>query len=443
MADDTDDRSLRDEMAARLLASGGALPTSAFGRLGRTASIAVRARRLLGRLDGGAASDADVDRIGELVASLGALKGVAMKMGQILSYIDVAAPDELRQALSALQTHSPPMPLAQVVAQIEAELGDRAGALLAGLEPVPVAAASIGQVHRATLPDGRRVAVKVRYPEIDRAIASDFRPAALGGRLAALIYPGARVDGMIAEARTRFLLECDYRHEAAMQRRFGALYAGHPVIVIPAVEDALSAERVLTTGWIDGLGLDGFLAAGPDQATRDRLGEALFEFYLGTLFRHGLYNCDPHPGNYLFLPGGRIALLDHGCARDFEPAFVARLARLARAVHADDRAALEASFLELGMVKPGQRYDFAAARDLVRGFHGSLLRDEHAPVDLGEARSMRQVMGSKRALMKLALPGEFLFLFRIRFGLLSVLARLGARARWRQLEERYLAAAPA
>jgi predicted unusual protein kinase regulating ubiquinone biosynthesis (AarF/ABC1/UbiB family) len=378
-----------------------------------------------------------------IAKTLGELKGAVMKVGQMASIAQDVLPKELSDALGKLQREAPPMDYEHIAAQVERELGAAPDLLFKRFEPEPFAAASIGQVHRATLPDGRRVAVKVRYPEIDRAIASDFRPAALGGRLAALIYPGARVDGMIAEARTRFLLECDYRHEAAMQRRFGALYAGHPVIVIPAVEDALSAERVLTTGWIDGLGLDGFLAAGPDQATRDRLGEALFEFYLGTLFRHGLYNCDPHPGNYLFLPGGRIALLDHGCARDFEPAFVARLARLARAVHADDRAALEASFLELGMVKPGQRYDFAAARDLVRGFHGSLLRDEHAPVDLGEARSMRQVMGSKRALMKLALPGEFLFLFRIRFGLLSVLARLGARARWRQLEERYLAAAPA
>jgi predicted unusual protein kinase regulating ubiquinone biosynthesis (AarF/ABC1/UbiB family) len=176
------------------------------------------------------------------------------------------------------------------------------------------------------------------------------------------------------------------------------------------------------------------------QTDPDRIGEALFEFYVGTLYRHGLYNCDPHPGNYLFLDDGRIAMLDYGCTREFDRSFVARIAALTRAVQLDDRVALEASFRELGLV--GRRYEFETARSLMRSFYGPMLRDEWCSMSQGDARPLADLLRSKRELTTLPLPGEFLFLFRIRFGLMSVLARLGARANWFQLE-RQLAIGPA
>jgi predicted unusual protein kinase regulating ubiquinone biosynthesis (AarF/ABC1/UbiB family) len=362
-----------------------------------------------------------------------------MKAGQLMSYIDVALPEELRAALSVLQTHAQPMPFEQVRRILRAELGARGDELLASMEETPLAAASIGQVHRARLADGTRVAVKVQYPEIDRAIEADFGPAAAGSRLASLLYPGARVDSLLREARERFLEECDYLHEASCQRRFAETFAGHPVLRVPEVHESFCSRRVLTTRFMEGEGLEAFLARAPAPEERDRLGEALFEFYVGALFRHRLYNCDPHPGNYLFQREGTVVMLDYGCTRVFEPAFVRKLATLTRAVHRDTSDALHASFLELGMVREGQRYDFETARGLVRAFYGPMLRDESQVIDLGEARDMRQVLESKRQLMKLTLPGEFLFLFRIRFGLMSVLARLGARANWYRLEEAYVA----
>ena len=127
-------------------------------------------------------------------------------------------------------------------------------------------------------------------------------------------------------------------------------------------------------------------------------------------------------------------MLDYGCTREFESAFVDKLAELTRAVHRDERKRLHRAFLDLGMVQDGRPYDFDTARGLMRSFYGPMLRDVVQPIDLGEAMSMRQVFDSKRELMKLRLPGEFLFLFRIRFGLMSVLARLGARANWYRLE---------
>jgi predicted unusual protein kinase regulating ubiquinone biosynthesis (AarF/ABC1/UbiB family) len=437
--------SLKAMLVKRLLGTSARLPTTAIGRLGRTAGAALRSGRLLLAAGRRAAQDdpsLEFEAIAKVVDSLGALKGIAMKAGQIMSYAGVALPDELRTALSVLQTHSPPMPQEQVRAILRAELGEHAAELLAHWEDTPLAAASIGQVHRARLGDGTRVAVKVQYPEIEQAIEADFRPAAVSSHLASLFSPGAKIDALVREARERLLEECNYLHEAHAQQRFSELFARHPVLRIPAVYARLCTRRVLTTAFMKGEGLDDFLARRPSQKVRNRLGEALFEFYVGALFRHRLYNCDPHPGNYLFQPEGTAVILDYGCTQEFEPAFVRRLAGLTRAVHLDSREALHAAFVELGMVREGQRYSFESARGLVRAFYGPMLRDEVQTIDLGEARGMRQMLESKRQLLQLTLPGEFLFLFRIRFGLMSVLARLGARANWYRLEEKYTKAAP-
>lgn len=436
----TDGReSLRDELARRLLADRKRLPTSSIGRFGRTGATGLRiSRAMLAKPRGGADGDIDVEAIAKIVGSIGELKGIAMKMGQIMSYIDVALPAELRDALSVLQTHAQPMPIERVHHILREDLRERAGDLLATLEATPIAAASIGQVHRAQLPDGQWVAVKVQYPEVERAVANDFKPAAIGSMVASIVYPGAKIDAFIAEARARLLEECDYLHEAAAQRRFAALYDGHPVIVVPAIHDAYCSQHVLTSNWLSGSHFKEYLADNPSQEARDRVGQALFDFYVGSLFEHGAYNCDPHPGNYLFLEDGHVGMLDYGCTREFTEAFVDKLARLTRAVHSDEREQLHRSFVELGMVRENSSYDFDVARGLVRAFYGPMLHDSVQRVDLGEAMSMRRAFEGKRELMKLHLPGEFLFLFRIRFGLMSVLADLGARANWYQLERRWV-----
>ncbi len=429
--------SKKQQLAERLLAASGKLPTSSLGRLRRTAGAALRSGRLVLGSRGQPDANLDEESVARVVDALGQLKGIAMKAGQLMSYVDIELPEELGEALSVLQTHAQPMSPERVRALLRDELGGRADALLDRLQPVPLAAASIGQVHRATLSDGTRVAVKVQYPEVAQAIRADFGPAAIGVRFISLIYPNARAADFLQEARSRFLEECDYLHEAACQARFAELFADHPRLRVPAVHTDLCSQRVLTSEYIAGAGFDDFLDSNPSQRERNEIGEALFEFYIGTLFKHGLYNCDPHPGNYLFQPDGHVAMLDYGCSREFEPAYVDKLARLTSAVHSDTREALEACFIELGMVREGQTYDFGTARDLVRSFYGPMLQDRVQRIDLGEAMSMRRLVDRKRELMKIGVPGEFLFLFRIRFGLMSVLARLGAEANWYRLEQSY------
>lgn len=431
------------ELKDHLLGGDEEMPTSSVGRIGRTALAALRSARAIRKQQkraqrGDLDPSSEMEAMVKLVTSIGKLKGIAMKMGQIMSYIDIALPEEFQSALSVLQTHAQPMPFARVSEIVEADLGQLAGELMAQMEERPLAAASIGQVHAARLPDGTEVAVKVRYPEIDRAIANDFGAASFGSRMATLFYPNARVDEFISEARQRFLEECDYELEADRQQRFAQLFAEHRLISVPRVHPRYCSRSVLTTTLVHGQSFEEFLHSDPSQQERDRIGEALFEFYIGTLFCHGLYNCDPHPGNYLFLCDGRVAMLDYGCTRQFEPAFVDKLAGLTLAVHDDDQQSLHRAFVDIGLVSEDRDYDFDTARGLVRGFYGPMLRDEHQPVDLGEIRDMRGIYRAKKELLKLSLPGEFLFLFRIRFGLMSVLARLGARANWYRLERRYV-----
>ncbi|HEX4385006.1 MAG TPA: AarF/UbiB family protein, partial [Myxococcales bacterium] len=165
----------------------------------------------------------------------------------------------------------------------------------------------------------------------EAAIAADFRSAQIGKVLVGLLAPGSNVDQVVVEAKARFLEECDYAAEQRNQARFGTLFANDGSIVVPAVHPDWSSGRVLTTAWQDGRGLDSFVEHAT-QEERDGAGRALYQFYIGTLYRHGLFNADPHPGNLLFRYDGRIAVLDYGCVRAFDSETVAALIALSRTV---------------------------------------------------------------------------------------------------------------
>jgi predicted unusual protein kinase regulating ubiquinone biosynthesis (AarF/ABC1/UbiB family) len=421
----------RRRLIEALLAGSGEVETSRWKRLGSTAWTLFQSRDILGEaLDWGLLGGAD--GVDDVVARLGQLKGVAMKTGQLASYLDLDLPDEVQDAMAALRTHAQPLSIDRVRSILREDL-DGADALLTNLEADPMAAASIGQVHRSRLPDGTPVAVKVQYPGIREAIANDFEAGAIGPKIVETIAPGAEVQSFHDEAREVFLAECDYEREARMQTRFRHRYADHPTIGIPEVFPERCSRRVLVTELVDAPGFEAFLDADPPQPVRDEIGRALFDFYVGSLFREGIFNADPHPGNYLFPDHERLVVLDHGCVRRFEPGFVDDLARLSRAARHDDPDELETVLVDLDIVEPGR--DREEIHRLIRSFYGAWLADEARSVDLDEAVSFREVYERRFELARLAMPSEFLFLMRIRFGLMSVLADLGAEANWFQLEE--------
>lgn len=409
-----------------------------FARLVRGgAGLAAGVLRASRRGPGAAMGLREIRDLEKLVARLGELKALPMKMGQLMSYMELDLPEEARALLSLLQTQAPATPFAAVEATLREDLGGRAGALLERLDPVPVSIASIGQVHRGRLPDGTDVAVKVLHPGIEAAIRSDFRAASIG-RYASAVLPGmgATVRDAIDEVKARILEECDYALEAERQRRFAALFADHPAIVVPEVHDDWSGPRILTTTWQAGRPFDRFCVEA-SQDERDRAGAALFDFYIGTLYRSAVFHADPHPGNYIFRDDGRVVVFDYGCVRVFEPEVTRAFIALAAAVRDDDRGRVTAALRDLGAVPSSDDATYAHLRRLLRSFFDPMLVPGRRRMESRSIVRLAQMTRDKMAIARLRLPGKLVFLFRIRFGLFAVLARLGAVCDWASMERTF------
>lgn len=425
------------ELAKSFLAARASVPTSRLGRLVRTGRSAVGlATSMLGARDD-EPTERELASIAAMVGRLGELKGVAMKMGQIASFIDPSLQPEVRELLALLQTTSPASPFEAVEATLREQLGPRADALLAHLEKTPIAVASIGQVHRATLPDGTPVAVKVRHAGIEAAMRADFASATAGLAMTRLMLPGlaANAREVVDEARTAFLEECDFALEAERQELFGRLFANDPIIVVPEVLREWCAPGVLTTRWRPGESFDEFLARDPSQQQRDAVGEALFSFYVGALYRAGHFHGDPHPGNYAVTAEGRVVVYDYGCVRSFPPETVRALAGLVDALRRQAGSeVLRGLGRQLGFHSSLEGADFEAFVRFARGFFAPLLTPGPHAIPPDGGFDARAVIRDKRLLARLGLPGRLLFLVRIRFGLYAVLSRLGAKVDWGALE---------
>lgn len=400
-----------------------------------TTAGAAKVAATIGRARGkGRLAALDVAALQELVAHLGRLKGLPMKMGQLLGFLELELPDELRELFAVLQTQSQPTAFAEVERIVREDLGTAADELLAGMDRQPVSVASIGQVHRATL-GGRAAAVKVLHPQVAQSIRSDLSGAVVATALARRLLPGigASAREFVAEASERLLEECDYQLEAERQRLFHGLLAAHPDLVVPEVLDRWCGPRVLASAWEDGQTFERF-AGSATQPERDRAGRALFEAYVGTLYRRGAFHADPHPGNYRFRRGGAVVLFDFGCVRVFGPQEVSALVALASAVRAGDEEAMRAALQGLGAEPGRDGKAFARVRALLEGFFAPMLRPGAHAIDSTLAPDLRRVAGDKLALARVRLPGKLLFLMRLRFGLYAVLARLGAECDWGALE---------
>ena len=260
----------------------------------------------------------------QVAAELGNMKGALMKLGQMVSYLDEGLPEHLRAALAQLQHDAPPMSGELAASMIESELGRHPDELFAEWDPVPIAAASIGQVHRAITREGVAVAVKVQYPGVGAAIEADLGSVGLLFGGLGQIFPGLDSGPLVAELRLRLREELDYEREARHQQQFADYYEGHPFIHIPYVLPEYSSARVLTTELAEGVR---FAEAETwSQEERNLAAETIFRFVFGSLYRLRLFNGDPHPGNYLFQPGGRVTFLDFGLVTPFGDAEMAALA---------------------------------------------------------------------------------------------------------------------
>lgn len=431
---------LEQALADMLGTDDAKVSTSSLGRLVRLGTLMARTgsavagdrlRRLAGTEEE-LASLLRAKAAGRLASGLGEMKGLAMKVGQMMSYADHSLPPEYRKLLALLQTQSQPTPIDQVRALLEAELQMAVDDAFAELDPAPIACASIGQVHRGRLHDGTRVAVKVQHPGVEQAIRADLKSAAVVGRLKGLVLTQQDMKGMMREIEARFLEECDYLLEAERQQRFAGLFAEDPEIVVPEVHGALCRKRVLVTTFYEGASFQQFLAADPPQPERDRIGDALYRFYLATLYRHALFHADPHPGNYLFTRDGRLVMLDYGCVKEFSRELLERLRKLMVAVVVDDdEQAIHRALVDLGIVTEQRRYDRHHARTVFRYLYApAFIEGKHRITHEYASRALTELANTRNA-FQLTMPADLLFLNRVNFGLMSIFAELGAELDWR------------
>jgi predicted unusual protein kinase regulating ubiquinone biosynthesis (AarF/ABC1/UbiB family) len=375
----------------------------------------------------------------QITETLGNMKGAMMKLGQMASYLDSGMPPHVRDALAQLQADAPPMSGELAAGVIESELGQHPDRLFLEWDPVPIASASIGQVHRAITTGGRAVAVKVQYPGIDEAIASDLGSANLLFSGLGAMFPGLEPGPIVEEIRERILEELDYELEARNQQLFVDHYAGHPCIHVPAVLHDLSSRRVLTTELAEGVRFDEVLTW--SQEEKDLAAETIFRFVFRSLYRFLAFNGDPHPGNYLFRPGGHVVFLDYGLVKRFTPGEVDQFSSLVRSMvlHRDVQS-FRRSIEEIGLLKPGEPFSDELVEDYFSHFYEWVLDDREATMTAEYAsESIRRIFdsgGPYGEIMKAAnVPPSFVIIQRINLGLAALMGELGATANWRKIAE--------
>lgn len=383
----------------------------------------------------------------QIVAVLGTMKGAAMKLGQVLSFLDVGLVaeehrDEFQRELAKLRDAAPTVSFKQMRRVIEEDLEAPIKEIFSSFEEEPIAAASIGQVYRATLAkDGREVAVKVQYPGVAGAVRADMQNLGLIMSLLKRMTPGLNVKAITAEVRERIEEELDYELEAGNQRSLARIFAGHPFIVVPEVIGSLSRERVLVSGFVSGVGFEELKSR--SQAERDRIGEIVFRFFLGCLYRHRQFSGDPHPGNFLLLDDGRVAFLDFGLFKRMDAEAVELELACQRAVVEGDAATLHRLLGDTGFLPDPERVDpghlLAFIRDAIWWYTSDetvQLTPEIATQVLIESSDPRS--SHFREMRHQDMRPDHLFGRRMEMLTLAVLSQLRARANWHRIAREWM-----
>jgi predicted unusual protein kinase regulating ubiquinone biosynthesis (AarF/ABC1/UbiB family) len=435
-----------------------AIPTGRVRRAAKVAGVAVgqgarnyatKTANLTRDAEGrrAAAEKRQVDAAEQIVDVLGQMKGAAMKVGQVASFIDTGAfPPEFQERIQAklaeLRDAAPRVSFERMRAVVEDDLGERLGDVFAEFQEEAVAAASIGQVYRARLHDGRDVAVKVQYPGVAKAVRADLQNLGLIMRVAKRIAPGMDAKAMTAEIRERLTDELDYEHEAQQHRAFARTWRGHPFIYVPAVVTDLSTEHVLVSEWVDGIGFEE--VKGQDRATRDRFGEIIFRFFFGSLYRNGHFSGDPHPGNYRLMPDGRVAFIDFGMTKRVAREDIDAEVEALRAVMDGDVEGLHRRLAAMGFFDPDD--ELVTAEAVFEHFHdvtGWYNEDREVTVDRALVAQTLIDFGDPRSrhwqlMRRETMPPQAMLARRMEALTLGVLGQLEATANWHRIAREWL-----
>ena len=453
--------------------------TATVGRLAASEAVKQFGTRAanVGRSEQGAqeaSARRQLETAKQIVAVLGTMKGAAMKLGQVMSFLDVGlVPEEHREEfqreLAKLRDAAPTVEFKQMKRVIEEDLEEKIGDVFAEFDEQPIAAASIGQVYRATLKEdppwrgagtlggaphgggqagtlegkgGREVAVKVQYPGVAAAVRADMQNLDMIVRLLKRMTPSLDVKGVTTEIRDRIGEELDYELEAQNQRSLARIFKGHPFIAVPEVVSELSRERVLVSEFVRGVGFEEL--KGYPQSQRDRIGEIVFRFFLGCLYRHRQFSGDPHPGNFLLLADGRVAFLDFGLFKRMDKEPVELELACQRAVVEGDASTLHRLLAESGFLPEPERVDkdhlLAFIEDAIWWYttadEAVLLKPEIATEVMIESSDPRS--SHFREMRHQTIQPEHLFGRRMEMLTLAVLSQLRASNNWHRIAREWM-----
>lgn len=444
------------------------VPTSRFGRLFRLGALAPKvvpmavagAKKALGFEQTPEQEAAERERMlveakkvaDAMLKTLGEMKGLPLKIGQMASYIDGLAPpgyeERFQDALKKLQQKAPPLDPKAAEQVIKEEFGAKPEELFGEWEREPFAAASIGQVHRATTRAGEKVAVKVQYPGVDKAIENDLKSVTLLEQFAAPLGRKYHSKEGVEELKSVFLSELDYGREAEMTDLFRRMNADVPDIVIPRVHHSLSKRRVLTTEFMPGQTYADFCAtASPED--RSAAGVTIWSFMFRSMLRYGVLYADPHPGNYRFLGGPKVAFLDFGCIKVLPKDLVHGIKRYMRSAMDADWREFDRSLVEVLGYNPDDKEEWNLYRSYTLELLMPLTIDVEFECSPEQARETVQylVRGTKKIVWKdgenslpnipkpIHMPPDFTFVNRLQWGLASVMGGLRTKAKFRSIIE--------
>jgi predicted unusual protein kinase regulating ubiquinone biosynthesis (AarF/ABC1/UbiB family) len=433
------------------------IPTSRWSRAARVGRLAATqgAKQAATRAANVARSDDAADKAlarrqvetaEQIVAALGTMKGAAMKLGQVMSFLDVGlVPEEYREEFQAklaqLRDSAPKVGFKDMKKVLEESYEAPLEEVFSSFDPVPIAAASIGQVYRARLDDGRDVAVKVQYPGVARAVRSDLQNLGMILRLMKSIAPGLDPKELGAEIRGRVEEELDYELEAQNQRTLARIYRDHPFIVIPDVISSLSHERVVVSEFVQGRRFEEFKTC--PEPERDRIGEMIFRFYFGSMYRHGQFSGDPHPGNCLLLDDGRMAFLDFGLFKRI-PRDIAEFELQTQRLGIEGRGAELIEHLhEGGWIGHPQYYDAEQIIEQFRDLTWWYSADEVLELTSEVATEVMMEISDPRSrwfgrMRHETLPPDHLFGRRLEMLTLAVLGQLRVKGNWHRISREWL-----
>lgn len=376
-------------------------------------------------------NNGDIAKI--IFKGLSTLKGAPIKLAQMMAMEMEMLPQEYRTELEKCTSQVPPMNRALIRKVITQELHAAPEKLFREFDPVPFAAASLGQVHRAITHDGTEAAVKVQYPGIDHGVRSDMEM--LKSFLRLTPYSGM-MDGAIREIHDRINEELDYENEARNTEWFRNQSHGKD-IVIPGVIHALCSKRVITTTRIQGLHLNEWLASNPSQDERDRLGQALCDLFMTCTWEHQVIHADPNTGNFIFMPDGRLGLIDFGCIKTLNPQFLQNLKKLEHATESCDIKTIKEMYRAIGFQynKKSEGREFEAF--IMKWITWIIRPISTESFDFSEnqdffAEGLKLVPEFYRYIDKF--DGSFLYFGRAEYGLYRILHRMKAKVKMNILQ---------